>query len=235
MKPTRTVSRRRDVRGHQLLTATAVAVGVFLGAPPGGVGARDRNCDDFRNQASAQEWLDSHAPGDPAGLDADGNGIACESLPCPCSTGEGPTPSGPRATARLIEVTDGDTLAVKFKGRREDVRLIGIDTPEIYGGEECGAAQASASMRRLVHPGDRVALVRDRSQANRDHYGRLLRYVERGGRDLGRRQIRKGLAKVYVVGTPFARTNIYNATSEKAEIGGRGVWSLCGGDFHDPL
>jgi len=38
----------------------------------------DRNCSDFTCQSDAQAWHDSH-PED--GLDGDGDGIACESLP----------------------------------------------------------------------------------------------------------------------------------------------------------
>jgi hypothetical protein len=50
----------------------------------GGGGAFvDRNCDDFATQAEAQAFfLSEGGPGnDPHGLDADGDGIACENLP----------------------------------------------------------------------------------------------------------------------------------------------------------
>lgn len=55
---------------------------------PRNASAADYDCSDFSNQAQAQQYL---LPGDPYGLDADHDGVACESLPCPCSTGE-PTP-----------------------------------------------------------------------------------------------------------------------------------------------
>jgi len=41
----------------------------------------DRNCSDFPTQLEAQEFYEAAGPGDPHRLDADGNGIACESLP----------------------------------------------------------------------------------------------------------------------------------------------------------
>jgi hypothetical protein len=59
------------------------------------VHASDRDCPDFANQAAAQAYFVSLGgpASDPDRLDADGDGIACESLPCPCSTGSGtPTP-----------------------------------------------------------------------------------------------------------------------------------------------
>ena len=41
------------------------------------------NCDDFRTQQDAQDVFDTcdFANGDPHGLDRDGDGVACESLP----------------------------------------------------------------------------------------------------------------------------------------------------------
>jgi hypothetical protein len=54
------------------------------------------NCSDFSTQAEAQRFFVNHGGphSDPEGLDADGDGIACESLPCPCSAG-GPPPTAP--------------------------------------------------------------------------------------------------------------------------------------------
>lgn len=48
---------------------------------PGDPGFVDRNCTDFTTQAAAQAFFNSQLPGDPHRLDADGNGLACESLP----------------------------------------------------------------------------------------------------------------------------------------------------------
>ena len=50
---------------------------------PSAAHALDYDCADFANQAEAEEYL---LPGDPYRLDADHDGIACEDLPCPCSS-----------------------------------------------------------------------------------------------------------------------------------------------------
>lgn len=50
--------------------------------------AKDLNCDDFGSQAAAQANLNNN-PGDPNGLDTDGDGVACESNPCPCNYSNG--------------------------------------------------------------------------------------------------------------------------------------------------
>lgn len=44
-------------------------------------GAADMDCGDFSTQAEAQDFMDSEGPGDPHGLDRDGDGEACETLP----------------------------------------------------------------------------------------------------------------------------------------------------------
>ncbi len=121
-------------------------------------------------------------------------------------------------------VVDGDTIAVRLaNGRRERVRLIGIDTPERGA---CLAAQATAQARRLAH-GKRVVLRGDATQDTRDRYGRLLAYAWVGGRDLGYQQVAAGLAQVYVYDRPFQRLSSYR----RAEQIGRGrpqnVWRGC--------
>jgi hypothetical protein len=48
--------------------------------------AHDKDCSDFTNQRRAQRWFKKHHPHrDPAGLDRDQDGKACERNPCPCS------------------------------------------------------------------------------------------------------------------------------------------------------
>lgn len=40
----------------------------------------DMNCSDFRSWREAQDFYESQGPGDPHGLDRDGDGVACETL-----------------------------------------------------------------------------------------------------------------------------------------------------------
>jgi hypothetical protein len=56
----------------------------FAGAAAAAPGGGDRDCSDFETQQQAQQFL---LPGDPHNLDADGNGIACESLPSGAASG----------------------------------------------------------------------------------------------------------------------------------------------------
>jgi endonuclease YncB( thermonuclease family) len=233
-----------------LLGASACALGLaglllVIGPPSAGAHRADRDCPDFPNQAAAQRFFVSHGGSrtyDFDHLDGNGDGIACNELPCPCSRADGggegadAVPPGHRIPARVTHVTDGDTVDVTFaSGASLAVRVIGIDTPEEYRPAtplECGARAAARSMTSLAE-GGHVTLVTDYTQARFDRYGRLLAYVERGGRDLGKVQIRRGWAMTYVYeDEPFARVAAYREAEAEARSEGVGVWGRCGGDFH---
>ena len=130
----------------------------------------------------------------------------------------------PPADAAVM-VVDGDTLKVRLaNGKRRSVRLIGIDTPEVYGTLECGGRKASASMRRLAPRGTRVVLVSDPTQDKVDRYGRLLRYVMKSGRDMNRAQVGRGWARVYVYNhNPFKRVDGYRSSQRAARSASRGT------------
>jgi len=221
-----------DGVGVLRLCVFAVLVLVAVGCG-GSVGpSADRDCADFSDQAAAQAALEER-PGDPESLDADGNGVACESLGAAARGGES-APGG--GGARVITVVDGDTIKVTLlDGTRETVRLVGIDTPESRRPNtpvECGAKRAAAALRQLV-AGRAVVLVRDRTQDARDRYGRMLAYVDVGSRDAGEEMVRGGWAKPYVYrDIPFARLRAYRAAESSARRARAGVHGACGGRFH---
>jgi micrococcal nuclease len=79
---------------------------------------------------------------------------------------------GGRQTATVVRVTDGDTIVLSGLGRS---RLIGIDTPEVYGRPGCFGREASAFTKHLLQPGDRVRYRLGREP--RDRYQRPLIYL----------------------------------------------------------
>jgi len=116
-------------------------------------------------------------------------------------------------SARVSRVIDGDTLVLEDN---QTVRLIGINTPEK------GQPGYSAAKQELGFlTGERVFLERD--VADKDRYGRLLRYVYHNGL-VNALLVRKGLAPVY-------RTNNKKHLGELLEAedisrkAGRGIWS----------
>lgn len=217
--------------------------------------AADQDCPNFATQGAAQAWMNAH-PGDPDGLDGDGDGVACETLPCPCGTGAAapapPTPAVPQpvlttstaprvlnAQARITRVVDGDTIKVRFSnGVRTTVRLIGIDTPETKKPGtpvQCGGRDATARMKKLGFRGGkgRMVTVRtDPTQDLTDRYGRTLAYVSAQGTDFGRTMISSGWAMTYVFKTDFQRVAKYRSTQVGAKASRRGVYRMCGGNFH---
>lgn len=187
--------------------------------------AHAASCADYSSQAAAQQAADT--------VDADRDGMYCESLPCPCATSPASRPPPRRSSstirARIDRVVDGDTIDVDAGGQQVRVRLLGIDTPEVYGTVECGGREASASLKALAPAGRRVTLRTDATQARTDRYGRLIAYVDLGaGRSLQSEQLRRGWASVYIFdGKPFARTAAFMRVERAAQRAGRGMWGDC--------
>lgn len=214
-----------------LVLTGAVAAGLATSAAHG---VPDRDCGDFATQKAAQDFFIAQGGPreDPHRLDDDGDGVACESNPCPCSTAQGGGSQDPdpvkRQRAKVVRVIDGDTVKVRLVGGpKRTVRVLGIDTPEVFGGVECGGRAASRAAKRMLPVGTRVRLVSDSSQDLKDRYGRILRYVVKGSLDVGRNQLNQGHAKVYVFDKPFNRVESYRAAQRKAKQAGRGLWGAC--------
>ena len=94
-------------------------------------------------------------------------------------------------TWKVTKVIDGDTFEVSSNfGDKEKVRLIGIETPE--QGELC-FKEAGAKLSALIL-NKNVDLVASTSTENRERNGRLLRYVEIDGQDVGLQMITDGWA-----------------------------------------
>lgn len=135
---------------------------------------------------------------------------------------------GLREQATLVRVVDGDTIVVAIEEKQEIVRLIGINTPETVDPRspvECFGKEASQALREKIGPGDGVVLSADESQAKRDRYGRLLRYVEKEEEDIGEWLIKNGYAQEYTYKMPYSRQDEYKKSEQFAREEGRGLWS----------
>lgn len=78
---------------------------------------------------------------------------------------------------QVVSVADGDTLTVRSKGRKERLRLCGIDAPEVAHGSKPGqplGKEATEKLRSLVgNPGSEVIVV----PIEKDRYGRTVAEV----------------------------------------------------------
>jgi micrococcal nuclease len=127
-------------------------------------------------------------------------------------------------SARLTKHTDGDTFYLSRIGK---VRLIGIDTPEVYGEQECFGRQASRFVERIV-PLD--AQVRYRlGVEERDRYGRALAYVWLDdGRFLNRMLVARGFAQALTVPPNVEYEDLFVRAARRAREAGRGLWGRPG-------
>jgi micrococcal nuclease len=134
--------------------------------------------------------------------------------------------------AVLVEVIDGDTITVRIGPHTEDVRLLGVDTPETKHPTRpvgCYGPQASAFTRDLLPPGTHVRLERDLEA--RDPYGRLLAYVRRAddGLFVNLELVRQGYADVLVIAPNEAYAPQLRAAAADARARQQGLWGVCGG------
>ncbi len=144
----------------------------------------------------------------------------------------GCTPDAPPSGGVVEHVVDGDTVDVVLGDRQERVRLIGIDTPEVYvadGPPECYGPEASAFTKQLLPEGTEVRLERD--VVGRDDYGRLLAYVYRAddGRMVNELIVAAGFAQPLTIPPNSTFAHRFVAAAREAEAAGLGLWGGCGG------
>ena len=219
-----------------LIALVLAAATLTITSPATAVG--DMDCGDFDTQAQAQNFFNNHNPSaDPHQLDGDGDGVVCETNPCPCITGGGgggnnggDAGTGPQVRhqrATVIRVVDGDTRRGQPHPRAErdcpaarhrhtrGLRRSGVPRSRGVAGHQercCRAAPESGSTS-------------DPSQDLTDRYGRILRYVAKGKVDVNRRLVNRGHARVYVYdSSPFKRVRAYRTAQAFAKRHHLGLW-----------
>jgi micrococcal nuclease len=142
-----------------------------------------------------------------------------------CAEPAADTPEpGQRTGARVTKHTDGDTLWLSGIGK---VRLIGVDTPEVYGDVECYGREASTFVERTVPLGSEVRYRLGVDE--RDRYGRALAYVWlRDGRLLNRLLVARGYAQPLTVPPNVEYEDDFVRAARRAREAGRGLWDRPG-------
>ena len=129
--------------------------------------------------------------------------------------------------ARITRVVDGDTVEATVDGREEDIRYIGVDTPEsVKPGTpvECYALKASHFNERLVE-GETVRLEYDAEE--RDVYGRLLAYVYLGDEFVNAELVRRGYATTLTIPPNTRFADLFARLEREASDDERGLWGRC--------
>lgn len=160
-------------------------------------------------------------------------GTLCLSLALAAAAGAAKLPARGRA-ARIAYVVDGDTVQLTNGSR---VRLVQIDTPEVYNSPECYGKQASKITKRLLPPGTAVRLYREPKTDAVDVYGRLLRYVfrVRDSLDVNVQLVRVGAAAPYFYDYRRGRyARVLVRLALRARRRHLGLWGRCPGTPWDP-
>ena len=131
-------------------------------------------------------------------------------------------------------VVDGDTVEIRpALDGIEDVRFIGVDTPEKFGpgGPEPLAEAATGFTETAVRrSAGRVELRFDRERV--DQYGRLLAYVYLpDGTMLNESLVRDGYAQVATFPPNVRHLREFKTAQEEAREGGVGIWGLPDGEI----
>ncbi len=124
---------------------------------------------------------------------------------------------------------DGDTIAVNMDGKVEEIRFIGIDTPETHKPNtpvQCYGPQAAAFTKAQIGSG-RVRLASDPDSTNGDRYDRLLRYVyTQNGTLLNEELVKQGFAFYYPY-FPYTKSTQFSQDEQMAMATKKGLWGAC--------
>jgi micrococcal nuclease len=129
----------------------------------------------------------------------------------------------------VLKVTDGDTIHVRFQGRDERVRLIGVNTPEVswYGGQAGCFGEEAGKYTQGRLTGHSVEVVFDVEL--RDRYGRLLAYVYLGSELFNLTLVQQGYARADPIPPDTSMAGAFAQAEAGAKQMERGLWSACPG------
>ena len=142
-------------------------------------------------------------------------------------------------TAKIISIIDGDTLKIDYKGLKESIRLIGIDTPESRinkkikkdakrSGKDVETIiamgkKATEYVEGLVKAGGTVTIEFDVQE--RDRYKRLLGYVYLpNGNMLNEEIVKAGYASVMTIPPNVKYKDRFLIAYQEAREDKRGLW-----------
>lgn len=128
-----------------------------------------------------------------------------------------------RAANTVVSIYDGDTITLDTGAK---VRLLQIDTPELSSGE-CYGQEAKQALIKLIGK-SQVTLESDTSSADLDRYGRYLRYIFVGKKNINLELVRIGAAAPYFYkGERGKYSNQLIKAAKLAENKKFGLWSKC--------
>jgi micrococcal nuclease len=160
-----------------------------------------------------------------------GGGGGADRAPADLSTSKAeraawPDPPKDAVRAEVQRVSDGDTFVATVRGRRERVRVIGVDTPESVSPnqpDEPFGEEASDFAKHYLD-GETVRLAGDAEP--RDRYGRMLAYVWlEDGTFWNALLVAEGYAQQLTVPPNVTYERLFRRLVAQARREDRGLWA----------
>jgi len=128
-------------------------------------------------------------------------------------------PPSPAVTAEGVRTIDGDTIVAMVEGKKEHIRIFGINAPEKWE----PLWRESRTLTASLTQGKKLEIV----PKGRDRFGRLLAFVGADGKTVGLELVAQGLARVY--SNQYAPDDIKTYKEyQNAQIGAmresKGIW-----------
>jgi micrococcal nuclease len=129
--------------------------------------------------------------------------------------------SSSRVSDTVVRVVDGDTVVLRSAGKS---RLIGVDTPEVFGRPGCFGEEASEFAKRTLEPGMPVKVERDAEPD--DRYGRSLIYLTLpDGRSFNELLVDEGFAVPLTIAPNVRYAGRFRELASRAREERAGLWS----------
>ena len=127
----------------------------------------------------------------------------------------------------FLQCVDGDTAWFLVDGKKEKVRFLAIDAPEIaHDGEMADyyGDNAKEYVCKKLTGAKNISIEYDNSSDARDKYGRLLGWIFVDGKNLNLLLVQKGYAMVRYVYGNYSYVDIMCDDQEKAYQQELGMW-----------
>jgi micrococcal nuclease len=137
-----------------------------------------------------------------------------------------PDAPGDAVSAKVQRVSDGDTFVATVKGRRERIRVIGVDTPESVSPNQPDEPYGEEASDFAKHhlDGETVRLAGDAEP--RDRFGRMLAYVWlEDGTFWNALLVAEGYAQQLTVPPNVTYERLFRRLVSEARREDRGLWA----------
>jgi micrococcal nuclease len=128
--------------------------------------------------------------------------------------------------AKVVRVSDGDTFVATVNGRRERIRVIGVDTPESVAPNQPVEpyGEEASDLANQYLDGETVRLAGDAEP--RDRYGRMLAYVWlEDGTFWNALLVAEGYAQQLTIPPNVTYERLFRRLVSEARREDRGLWS----------